>query len=168
METRNLADMTDLEIVGHLQNMRTDLMHSRSIFERGELLVLIGACCDTLAGGMSFVEPCRSLFTAARGGDESVIGDLRSLDLHMVPSRSMKEVTGEEMIAFAREAARAGTIAVFMFHGVGGGHNLNVQRQAHQELIAYISEHKRDFWVGTFAEATDWVRAERERLGWPD
>ena len=49
METRNLADMTDLEIVGHLQNMRTDLMHSRSIFERGELLVLIGACCDTLA-----------------------------------------------------------------------------------------------------------------------
>ena len=123
-------------------------------------------CSDHLAGGDSFVDGLRPLFTAARTGGNVIVADMRTLDIHLVPSWGVVEVTGEEMIDYVNRAADAGTMAVFMFHGVGGGHNLNVSRQAHRELIEYLDEHRDRFWTDTFAAVMDHLRSERRRLGW--
>lgn len=122
-------------------------------------------CSDYEAGGESFVDTLRHLFTAARGGGEIPL-DMRDVDIHLVPSWSAKEVSGQEMIDFVNRAAEYGTMAVFMFHGVGGGHNLNVSRQAHKELLTYLSANRDRYWTERFDIVMAHVRSERKRLGW--
>jgi len=123
-------------------------------------------CSDHLAGGEPYVDGIRPLFTAARTGGDSIVADMRTLDIHLVPSWGVSGVDAQEMIDFVNAAADAGTMAVFMFHGVGGGHKLNVSRQAHRILIEYLDAHRERIWTGTFAAVTDHVRAEKRRLGW--
>jgi peptidoglycan/xylan/chitin deacetylase (PgdA/CDA1 family) len=123
-------------------------------------------CSDHLAGGELYVDGIRPLFIAARTGGNSIVADMRTLDIHLVPSWGVSGVSGQEMIDFVNVAADAGTMAVFMFHGVGGGHNLNVSRQAHRELIEYLDAQRDRFWTDTFAVVMDHLRAERRRLEW--
>lgn len=122
-------------------------------------------CSDYEAGGESFVDSLRHLFTAARGDGEIPL-DMRDVDIHLVPSWSAKEVSGQQMIDYVNRAAEHGTMAVFMFHGVGGGHNLNVSREAHRELLAYLSANRDRFWTERFDKVMAHVRSERKRLGW--
>ncbi|HUU29043.1 MAG TPA: polysaccharide deacetylase family protein [archaeon] len=156
-----LENYTIRKIVAELSIANTLLQAVDGRLER----TLAYPCYDHEAGGESFVEQIRPLFTAARAGGD-IVPDIRSLDLYLVPAWSAKEVTGEEMIAVADRAAKAGTMVVFVFHGVGGGHNLNVSRQAHSQLLAYLDANRDRFWTDTFAKVTAHVRAEKKRLGW--
>jgi sialate O-acetylesterase len=124
-------------------------------------------CSDTTAGGEPYIEVLRPLFPAARGGaDEVIVSDLRALDLHHVNSWMVAKVTGESMIAFVNKAVDAGGMAVIMFHGVGGGHGINVEREAHQKLLARLDQNRKLVWTDTFLNVTQHVAAERQRLGW--
>ncbi len=78
----------------------------------------------------------------------------------------MPKVSGDEMIAYIERAARAGGMAVIMFHGVGGGHSLNVSREAHRQVLRCLDENRDRHWTGTFLAVMKHVRAERVRLGW--
>jgi sialate O-acetylesterase len=68
------------------------------------------------------------------------------------------------MIAFVGKAIDAGGLAVFMFHGVGGGHSLNVSREAHQKLVAWLAASRRTVWTDTFKRVMTHVTAEQRRM----
>jgi sialate O-acetylesterase len=123
-------------------------------------------CSDHIAGENSFVDALRPLFFAARTGDNRIVSDLRQLDLHFVPSWAVIDVSGDEMIAFVEKALKARGVAVFMFHGVGGGHNLNIERAAHRKLLEWLASHRGRLWTDTFHNVMTHVVAERQRLGW--
>ena len=123
-------------------------------------------CSDHLAGGTSYVDKVRPLFLAARTGETQEIPHLRTVDVHFVPSWPVINVSGDDMIAFAEKALRAGSLAVFMFHGVGGGHSINVDREAHRKLLAWLTSRKDDVWTDSFRNVMTHVIAERKRLGW--
>jgi sialate O-acetylesterase len=123
-------------------------------------------CSDHTAGGVSFVDELRPLFLAARAGHHEIVSDMRALDIHLVESWSVRDVTGEEMTAFVSRAVQAGGMAVFMFHGVGGGHNINISRQAHRKLLAWLDANRELVWTDTFLKVMEHVIAERKRLGW--
>ena len=55
---------------------------------------------------------------------------------------------------------------MFMFHGVGGGHSINVDREAHRKLLAWLTSRKDDVWTDSFRNVMTHVIAERKRLGW--
>lgn len=124
-------------------------------------------CSDVTAGGVPYIDALRPLFPAARGGeDEVVVTDLRALDLHHVTSWMVAKVSGEAMINFVKKAVDAGGWAVIMFHGVGGGHGINVDREAHQQLLAWLDQNRKLVWTDTFLKVTQHIAAERQRLGW--
>ena len=123
-------------------------------------------CSDHLAGGKSYVDAIRPLFLAARTGERQQIPDLRELDVHFVPSWMVVDASAGEMIGFVRKAVDAGSLAVLMFHGVGGGHNLNVDREEHRKLLAWLAGNKALVWTDTFRNVLLHVIAERRRLGW--
>jgi len=156
-----LENYTMQQIISELSVMNTLLEAVDGKHER----TYAYTCSDYEAGGESFVDSLRRLFTAARGGGEIPL-DMRDVDIHLVPSWSAKEVSGQQMIEFVNRAAEYGTMAVFMFHGVGGGHNLNVSRQAHKQLLAYLSANRDRFWTERFDIVMAHVRSERKRLGW--
>ena len=106
-------------------------------------------CAETVAGGASYVDAMRSLFVAARIGDDVIVDDVRALDPFLVPSWAVENVSGAQMTAFVMTGVDAGGLAVFMFHGVGGEH-IPVSREAHQELLAWLASHRDLVWTDTF------------------
>lgn len=120
-------------------------------------------CADTTAGGQSYVEALRPLFLAARGVDDRIAADPAALDPMLVPSFMMNGVTGDQMIDFVRRAIAAGGLAVVLFHGVGGGHDLDVSREAHRELVSWLAAQRQVVWTDTFRRVMTHVVDERRR-----
>ena len=123
-------------------------------------------CSDTLAANLSIVEDIEPMFIAARTGDNTVVPEMSTLDAYLVPSWGVVEPEWEELKAFVDKAAELGTMAVFMFHGVGGGHSMNISRENHQRLLAYLAANPDKFYVDTFINTMKLVKAEKARLGW--
>ena len=71
-------------------------------------------CCDTTAGGQSYVDAVRPLFLAARAGEDRIAADVIALDPMLVPSWAARS-DWRPVIAFAQEALDAGGLAVFQF-----------------------------------------------------
>jgi peptidoglycan/xylan/chitin deacetylase (PgdA/CDA1 family) len=120
-------------------------------------------CGDTTAGGQSYVEALRPMFLAARAVGDKITDDVYTLDPMLVPSWIPQNVTGEQLIAFAKKALDAGGLAVFTFHGVGGGHSIDVPREAHHQLLAWLDANRRAVWTDTFRNVMTHVVAERTR-----
>ena len=134
----------------------------------GETVRTLGYDCgDTTAGGTSYVDAARPLFLAARIGEDRIVADVRALDPMLVPSWMVQNVTGDEMIAFVKKAVDAGGLAVFMFHGVGGGHSIDVSREAHRQLIDWLAANRQTVWTDTFRSVMTHVTAEQKRVAPP-
>jgi peptidoglycan/xylan/chitin deacetylase (PgdA/CDA1 family) len=119
-------------------------------------------CAETTAGGESYVDAMRPLFLAARIGDDRIVEDVPAVDPFLVPSWAVENVTGQQMIAFVERAVEAGGLAVFMFHGIGGGY-IPVTREAHQELLAWLTSHRDRVWTDTFRRVMSHVLTERAK-----
>ncbi len=120
-------------------------------------------CGDTTAGGQSYVDAIRPLFLAARAVGDRVVADVYALDPMLVPSWMAQNVSGEEMIAFVKKAVDTGGLAVFVFHGVGGGHSIDVSREAHRQLLDWLAANRQTVWTGTFKQVMTHVVAEQKR-----
>ncbi|MFC2090446.1 polysaccharide deacetylase, partial [Bacteroidota bacterium] len=77
------------------------------------------------------------------------------------PSWGVSDPTGKELIDYVKKAQENGTIAVFMFHSVGGGY-LNVSTEAHNKLLDYLEENKDVIWTDTFLKVMNWVKEQRD------
>jgi sialate O-acetylesterase len=47
---------------------------------------------------------------------------------------------------------------VFLFHGVGGEHDLNVSLPAHRQLLTFLHQHRQQLWVAPFLEVARHVK----------
>ncbi len=107
-------------------------------------------CTNHTIQGVSFVDQIRNLFPAARGEGE-MPESLREVDPHYVPSWGVVDPSGEELIQYVEGAWEKGSMAVIIFHSVGGGY-LNVSQEAHEQLLSYLDQHREVLWVDTFQE----------------
>jgi peptidoglycan/xylan/chitin deacetylase (PgdA/CDA1 family) len=119
-------------------------------------------CCDTTAGGRSYVDAVRPLFLAARAGEDRIARDVSALDPMLVPSWAARDVTGAQLIAFAQKAVDVGGLAVFQFHGIGGEW-ISVSREAHRELVGWLAANRPTVWTDTFKRVMIHVTAEQKR-----
>jgi len=113
-------------------------------------------CSDYVAGGTDFTGELNSMFLSARK-DGPIPVSMKSIDVYQVPSWGVNEPTAEELIAYVNEAKEKGTIAVFMFHSVGGGY-LNVGADEHRKLLQYVKDNEHDFYSATFLEVMEYVK----------
>ncbi|MBK8503055.1 MAG: polysaccharide deacetylase family protein [Saprospiraceae bacterium] len=116
-------------------------------------------CSDFKVGGQIFIDSIRSLFYAARS-DGPMAESIDKMDLHFVPSWGVVDPSGEDLIKYVKKAEEKGTMAVFMFHSVGGGY-LNVSTKAHRELLTYLAENKNQIWTDTFINVMRYVKEVR-------
>ena len=102
------------------------------------------------------------LFLAVRA-DGAIPDDMHSIDLFKVPSRDMSGVSADVLIAFAEEAAAKGSLAVYRFHSVGIG-DLNISRNAHEQLLQYLDDNRNIYWTDTFLNVVKHVKQESKRV----
>jgi sialate O-acetylesterase len=71
---------------------------------------------------------------------------------------SMVEQTGQQMIELVKQAQQSGKLLIFLFHGVGGEHALNVSNQAHSELLHYLKEQQNDIYIDTMLNVAEHIK----------
>ncbi|MFB9863796.1 polysaccharide deacetylase family protein [Rufibacter immobilis] len=117
-------------------------------------------CGDTKAGGVSYLEALQNDFVAARGVQTEMVSLQTPTNLHLIGCYGVNGQTGDELIALVKQAMETNRMIVFLFHGVGGEHGLNVSLEAHRQLLQYLKQHEKDIWNPTFLEAAKYVKAK--------
>lgn len=109
-----------------------------------------------VSDGMSYVDAIKTDFVAARGVSEKVM-QLNEVDLFNVNSFVVNGQSGEELIAIVKKAMEQKGFVVFLFHGVGGEHDINVSLGAHAQLVHFLKENEKDIWTAPFVEICQYV-----------
>ncbi|MCI1187680.1 polysaccharide deacetylase family protein [Hymenobacter sp. DH14] len=119
-------------------------------------------CGDLQIGGVKFYDQLKTDFVAARGvspGLQTAVQvDLANIDSYMINGES-----GQYLIDLVKKAQASHTLLVFLFHGVGGGHGLNVALPAHRQLLRYLNAHEKEIWVAPMVEVAEKIRAAQQR-----
>ncbi|MES2371619.1 MAG: polysaccharide deacetylase family protein [Bacteroidota bacterium] len=117
-------------------------------------------CGDKKIGNDYYYDAVKTDFIAARG----VRGGLQqidSVDLSDINCYSINGQNAEYMINLVKKAKESHTLVVFLFHGVGGGHNLNVDLNEHSKLLHYLKSQEKDIWVAPMVEVAKFIREKR-------
>src|SRR5829696_4665634 len=89
-------------------------------------------CGDTKLHDTSYIDPVKGDFVAARGV-RSEMQTIDKVDLYNVGCYMINGQSGDELIALVKQAMQKHALLVFLFHGVGGEHGLNVSLEAHHK-----------------------------------
>lgn len=110
-------------------------------------------CGDTETAEGSFVEAIRNRFVAMRGvkGELNQFGGLNLSNVNCYVVDSANE---DQMMQWAEKARQENALLVILFHGVGGGHALNVDIKKHNDFLLYLAQNKKDFWTTTLIDAS--------------
>lgn len=114
-------------------------------------------CGDMNAGDNSFKEMLPELFNSARGV-RSAMNTPGRIDLFNIDSYIISGQSGDELIRLVDEARQGGKLLVFLFHGVGGEHNLDVSLDAHRQLVNYLKQHESEIMIDTMAGIAEHIR----------
>jgi sialate O-acetylesterase len=107
-----------------------------------------------------FIQSLASDFVAAR----AVRHEMHSLaeqTLLDIDCYSMEGSTGLQMIELVKQAQASGKLLVFLFHGVGGEHGLNVSKEAHSQLLHYLKENEKDIYMDTMINLAEYIKANK-------
>jgi peptidoglycan/xylan/chitin deacetylase (PgdA/CDA1 family) len=119
-------------------------------------------CGDLEAAGEPYLDAIKGEFVAIKSMAGGVTPDMAALDPYAVGVAGPVGATGAELIAIVRAAAERGTMANLTFHGVGGDY-LAVSAEAHDELLRHLAENPEVYWVDTFLNIMQHVRAQQAK-----
>jgi sialate O-acetylesterase len=114
-------------------------------------------CGDLKIGDSSFINNMKNDFVAARAVRHEM-HVIDQIDLYNVDCYAINGQSGQQMIELVKTAMRTNSLLVFLFHGVGGEHSLNVSLPAHRELLHYLKQQEKDIWIAPMIEVAEHVR----------
>jgi peptidoglycan/xylan/chitin deacetylase (PgdA/CDA1 family) len=117
-------------------------------------------CGDKMIDTVNFYKYVEADFTGARGV-QSGLKRLNEIDLNNINCYSINQQAGDYMINLVKQAMESRTLLVFLFHGVGGEHNLNVSLEAHRQLLQFVKQHEKEIWNAPLVEVAKYVKANR-------
>jgi len=120
-------------------------------------------CGDIRIGDTLFYDYLRKDFAGARGVTPG-LQTIGQVNLDNIDCYAINGQSAEYMIGLVRQAMETHTLLVFLFHGVGGGHNINVGLGEHSQLVHFIGQHQGDIWVAPMAEAAKYIRDYQTRM----
>lgn len=115
-------------------------------------------CGDLMAGKQSYVDAITDDFVAARGTEPKIL-KLGSIDIMTTACYSMVNHKGDDMINLVKQAMKEEGLLIFLFHGVGGEHNLNVDLKEHQKLVNFLKQNQQEIWVASFIDVMKYVKS---------
>jgi len=113
-------------------------------------------CGDTKIGDSSYLDPIKKDFVAARGVRSEML-KINSVDLYNIGCYTINGQTGQQLIELVKKAITEKALLVFLFHGVGGEHSLNVSLPAHRQLLQFLKENEKDIWVAPMIEIAEYI-----------
>ena len=119
-------------------------------------------CGDTKIDTITFYRTLEHDFIAARGVQDGM-QPLNKVDLNNINCYGINGQSGAYLIDLVKKAMESNTLLVFLFHGVGGEHNINVSLEAHRQLIQYLKQHEHEIWIAPMVDVAKYIR-KNQRL----
>ncbi|GAB2536027.1 polysaccharide deacetylase family protein [Spirosoma aerophilum] len=119
-------------------------------------------CGDTKIGDVDYYKTTEGDFVAARG-TKSEMKKITDLNFAEIGSYAINGESGEQLIELVKQAQSTNSVLVFLFHGVGGGHSLNVALQEHNKLVRYLKQNQSGIWVAPFLEVVQFAKAHQPK-----
>jgi peptidoglycan-N-acetylglucosamine deacetylase len=114
-------------------------------------------CGDRKIGDVNFYDQLKNDFAGARGVTEG-LQTAKQVDLTNIDCYPINGQSAEYMIGLVKKAQQTHTLLVFLFHGVGGGHNLNVGLKEHSQLLHYLKAHEKDIWIAPMVDVAEKIK----------
>lgn len=118
-------------------------------------------CGDRQTGNAFFFDQLKNDFVAARGPDPGLQTPAQ-VQLDNIHCYGINGESAEYLIDLVKKAQQSHTLLVFTFHGVGGGHVINVGLPAHRQLLRYLRAHEKDIWVAPMVEVAEKIKAYQQ------
>lgn len=99
-------------------------------------------------------------FVAARGVN-GIMYQIKEVDISDIGSYAMINASGEEMIDLVKQAMKNNSLIVFLFHGVGGGHAINVPLEEHNKLLRFLKENEKTICVAPLVEIANYINEHK-------
>jgi peptidoglycan/xylan/chitin deacetylase (PgdA/CDA1 family) len=123
-------------------------------------------CGDTKIHDTSYIDPLKTEFVAARGVRSEML-TIDKINLYEVGCYGISGQSGDELIALVKQAMQKNALLVFLFHGVGGGHSLNVSLEAHRKLLRFLKENQKDIWVAPMVDVAEYIKNYQSQANKP-
>lgn len=117
-------------------------------------------CGDKIIGGENIWDKIKDDFVAARGVN-GIMYSINEVDLSDIGSYVMNNTCGEEMIDLVKQAMKNNSLIVFLFHGVGGGHDINVALEEHNKLLHFLKENENSICVAPLVEIANYINEQK-------
>jgi peptidoglycan-N-acetylglucosamine deacetylase len=114
-------------------------------------------CGDMAIGDTSFVNLIEKDFVGARGVSFKY-ENIEDIDLMNIGAFSVNGQKADELIELVKRARETGTLIVFLFHGVGGGHSINFDENEHIKLLNYLKQNEKDIWIAPLVDIAEYVK----------
>jgi len=119
-------------------------------------------CGDRTIKGEDFYKPIEQLFVGARGVQPG-LQHLNEVDLNDIRCYMINGSSGEYLTGLVKQALESHTLLVFLFHGVGGGHNINVSLAAHSQLLHFLKQHEKEIWIAPMVDVAQYIKAHQTK-----
>jgi peptidoglycan-N-acetylglucosamine deacetylase len=119
-------------------------------------------CGDLKIGNDYFYDKLKSDFAGARGTQEG-LQTIDQVDLTNIRCYAINGQSADYMVDLVKKAQQTHTLLVFLFHGVGGGHNINESRGYHSQLLHYLRDNEKDIWIATMVDVAERIKAYRAK-----
>lgn len=115
-------------------------------------------CGDLKIGDVYFYNDLKNDFAGARGVSPG-LQTAAQVDLTNIDCYAINGQSAEYMIDLVKKAQASHTLLVFLFHGVGGGHSINVSLDAHSKLIHYLKDNEKNIWIAPMVDVAEKIKA---------
>jgi peptidoglycan/xylan/chitin deacetylase (PgdA/CDA1 family) len=120
-------------------------------------------CGDRKIGNVYFYDQLKKDFAGARGTTEG-LQTADQVDLSNINCYPINGQSADYMINLVKKAQQTHTLLVFLFHGVGGGHNINVSLKEHSKLLHYLKAHEKDIWVAPMVDVAEKIKLSKNEV----
>ena len=114
-------------------------------------------CGDVTIGDTLFYDSLKRDFAGARGVHPGLEA-IDSINLSDIRCYGINGQSANYMIDLVSSAISSHRLLVFLFHGVGGGHSINVSLEAHRQLIQFLKEHQHEIWIAPMVDVAEYIQ----------
>lgn len=119
-------------------------------------------CGDAKIHDTAYTDGMKDDFAGARGV-HAEMPTMDKVDLYNLPCYAINGQSGDEMIALVKQAMQNHTLLIFLFHGVGGEHSLNVSLPAHRRLLQFLNQNQKQIWIAPVLDVAEYIKTYRAK-----
>ena len=155
------VDLNNYTVVRMVREIRTMNNILKAIDGKSERTFAY-PCGDMKIHDTVYLDGLKTDFIAARG----VTAEMQTIDkvdLYNIGCYTINGQNGDELIDLVKQAMNTHTLLVFLFHGVGGEHNLNVSLEAHSSLLHFLQQKEKDIWVAPMIDVSKYIQQYQQK-----